>query len=110
MTPAKLSDVLDGIELPDNVNPELFANAKIGSTTGDHDIVLTFFHDDTGSLHPKPYNGSGGADDIRAWFERTVADACDIAERAFLVNGVSGASCQDIEVLSLWARPDVLTD
>lgn len=110
MAPAKLSDVLDGIELPDNVNPELFANAKIGSTSVDHDIVLTFFHDVTGSLHPKPYSGGGDVDDIRAWFERSVADACDIAEREFSDNGVSGASCQDIEVLSLWAHPDVLID
>lgn len=108
MAPAKLSNVLDGIKLPYNVNPELFANAKIGSTTGDHDIVLTLFHDDTGSLHPKPYNGGGDEGAIRAWFEWSVADACDIAEREFSDSGANNASCQDIVVLSLWARPDVL--
>lgn len=110
MLPAKLSDVLDGIELPENVIPELFADVKIGSTLGDHDIVLTFFHDDAGSLHPKPYSGGGDVDDIRSWFERSVADACDIAEREFSDSGVNNASCQDIMVLSLWARPDVLID
>lgn len=110
MAPAKLSDVLDGIELPENVNPELFANAKISSALSEHNIELTFFHGDTGSLHPKPYSGGGDVDDIRAWFEWAVADACDIAEREFSDSGVNNASCQDIEVLFLWARPDVLID